>query len=545
MWEEDWALLGIEPTTELAAIKKAYALKLRATRPDDDAEAYQALRAAYERVQQWVKWQRENPAGTTPPAPATVAVHEHPAPSPPPEQPEPEPERERESEPAPEHVVQPQHLIDELELRWRRDGEAALMFGWRKALRELDEQPLYRQAEFSVAFAQWVLQLQNLPDDFLKALAHHFGWLHDFRAERQLGPALAHALHQALDGRVRPRVIDPAVKKLASPLLALDARRKAGMGWWQLQWLLFLLQPPLTRACALLGGPLLHEVGLGLEAQRWLAQGFKRGLQLRASAVAALCFGAGLAAFGDPIIAGAHTLYWLAGTGLVMAFGLVAGALISVGTTGKTPSRRITSVLERLRNRRGQPLVGLFWLLLAAGLASFDTPEFPSWQHFPPNDLIMAWLYLVLAWVFGAVGLLGAWPLTPLAGPVLAGLAPLVGYLFLSALGDWMPLPSCLLLGAVWMLLAAAVHEGRLRFGTPLLWPLRPLLNSLALAQRWGYSVALLPLATCTAWAVLNDGHVRPFSVFVVWVLGILATAGLQARADTLGLRLLPLADAG
>lgn len=52
MWEQDWALLGIAPTTELAAIKKAYALKLKTTRPDDDAAAYQALRGAYERAQQ-------------------------------------------------------------------------------------------------------------------------------------------------------------------------------------------------------------------------------------------------------------------------------------------------------------------------------------------------------------------------------------------------------------------------------------------------------------------------------------------------------------
>lgn len=53
MWEDDWALLGIEPTTELAVIKKAYALRLKVTRPDDDADAYQALRGAYERLQQW------------------------------------------------------------------------------------------------------------------------------------------------------------------------------------------------------------------------------------------------------------------------------------------------------------------------------------------------------------------------------------------------------------------------------------------------------------------------------------------------------------
>lgn len=46
-----WSILGIEgPTEDLRAIKRAYAKKLKITRPDDDPEAFMALRQALERA---------------------------------------------------------------------------------------------------------------------------------------------------------------------------------------------------------------------------------------------------------------------------------------------------------------------------------------------------------------------------------------------------------------------------------------------------------------------------------------------------------------
>ena len=45
-----WAELGIEPTDHVRSVKRAYAKRLKSTRPDDDLAGFQRLREAYERA---------------------------------------------------------------------------------------------------------------------------------------------------------------------------------------------------------------------------------------------------------------------------------------------------------------------------------------------------------------------------------------------------------------------------------------------------------------------------------------------------------------
>lgn len=79
-WRQDCETVGLAtPSTDLGEIKRAYAKTLRKTRPDDDAQAYQALREAYDRVVGHARWHQqavaraEAEAAAHPPAAAEVS----------------------------------------------------------------------------------------------------------------------------------------------------------------------------------------------------------------------------------------------------------------------------------------------------------------------------------------------------------------------------------------------------------------------------------------------------------------------------------------
>jgi hypothetical protein len=61
-----WAILGIEPTTDVSAIRRAYAQALRQTNPDEDPAGFAQLRQAYEIALARARTASAAPADTTP-----------------------------------------------------------------------------------------------------------------------------------------------------------------------------------------------------------------------------------------------------------------------------------------------------------------------------------------------------------------------------------------------------------------------------------------------------------------------------------------------
>ncbi|WP_137939660.1 J domain-containing protein [Chitinivorax sp. B] len=57
-----WQILGIDPTPDVREIKRAYAKRLKITRPEDDPQGFQQLRDAYDWAQQWAMRPQETPA---------------------------------------------------------------------------------------------------------------------------------------------------------------------------------------------------------------------------------------------------------------------------------------------------------------------------------------------------------------------------------------------------------------------------------------------------------------------------------------------------
>lgn len=422
MYASDWEQLGIAPTRDLVAIKRAYAVRLKVTRPDDDAEAYQALRGAYERAQYWARYiedevaegeddaTAESPEATAVAAPAVEA----PAPEAPPAPAEPEPELEPDPEwlglDTPSADETPEALTQRSFDCWQAGGDQALVEAWPQIEAALSRLPLSQRAEASARFADLVISVPHLPYAFLQPLQSHFGWLGDFRTDRLIGPARAEALRNALADVVVPEVTDPQIRHRLSHVLRFHnlLQRPSPMWAW---FHAALLGWPLHRQMLEAGARLLLGLGIDAGDQRKMTVALKFGAWLRMAALILLVCGGCRAVSDERWV---DLIARVIGTVVVsfIAFNaaLIAGTRLSGAFDGSVPwVAPLARGLERLRAGRFGPWTGL--AIMAAGTGVFAAcvydPE-PLWT----------WLLAILLVM---IGIVPCWPARPDRGVVAVG----------------------------------------------------------------------------------------------------------------------------
>lgn len=546
MRDQDWALLGIAPTTELSAIKKAYALKLKSTRPDDDTEAYQALRGAYERAQQSLKLQGSQqpetdelaePAGHEPlsaDVAARVAVDD-------------------ELPPPPDSV---EYTVQRLHTLWQQHGSPWLVAEWPALRITLEAQPLASQSEWSAHFARWVVHQANLPNAFVEALNAYFGWQQDFRAGRDMGKRLAEALRQSLsDRQSRQRALDiqqavrdrhpppeppkppeppsEALKARVRPLLELDELRFSGT---LARRLALALRPMLARVLYGTDPKALEQCGVNPLMRESLDRLLAGARLLRAGLLGGLVWIFFLLMSDDMGMTAANMMIWCTGCFTWLGISHVLGALMH-GLPPERPDEAVPMTsLQRWRLHERQPAVGLGCVAVAGVLAVFSHSWDLTAATLPVPDYAIATLQMMRGaapWLLLCLGAMLAWPLNPIYSPTCIGLlVPVSALLFHWASTD-APRAAVIATAMLYVLVGTARFEDRLRGNFLLDAACRPITSTLTLAQRWGWPFAMLPSLLTLAYLLSSRPHPPVTYLVLAWVLLTLALHQLQHRAET------------
>ena len=528
---EDWQRLGLDaPSDDLATIKRAYAARLKRTRPDDDAEAYQALREAYERAQQWAHFNaqqayllpRAQPAEPAQPAqpavdPRSAADDQVASPLRGPTPPE-------AIEALPE-VMSPEALVERAHGIWRDHGEQALLAHWPDLRAGLDALPLVALPEVSARLADLVIHVPQLPDAFVVELQRHFGWLDDFRTARLIGSHRVQALHEVLEDRIVRPITDPALLSELEPVLQLARLQREGRPW-RAQFLSVLQGGAPSLLFDAIAPQRWRQFGLDLDALKSLRALFSRTQNLRITLLVGLLAGV-MALAGEPA---AEIVTLLVVGGFISLFAFFIAMWLTGSLGGWFGLRQQpTALAARLREWHAHPRrIGVALALLAGSAVAgawAGGPMAPDWPLLP----WLPWFVLVL------VGSMAAWPSDLRHGAVALAATAIASHVF----GRWLPAASpwvgtmpavALSLALLWVLLGCAAYE-RGWWGTrqqagavlaPPAWAFAPIVNSLGLCDRWGYFFALAPLP-CVVVLVHTGLVSSAWRTLVAWMLLVLA----------------------
>lgn len=504
-----WAVLGIEPTADTVEIRRAYAARLKLTRPDDDAQAYQTLREARDSALWWARWQDEAP-DTVPPADDEGPVVSVDSPEVLPLQ---APAPAAVAEPAVDLAALQQQLISALDRHWAAGGAAHVLQAWPTLQSQIADWPLGERQGLSLAMADWLLACE--PTSVSPALAHafeaQFGWLADFRVERTLGRDRAEHLRRRLErlvrqhhfARQRPSAsawsaedeaeaqrLDAQRSQQLQPVLRLQALLAAGQRWRCLLWMV-LAGAALRWVFVSAGAYDLSKVGLGEAERRRLARWFGAAIAIRVGMVL------GVFQWVAQTLPGYALLAWPAvGYLVAMAALLNAGTGVSdylLGGRWRSQRTQAWDALAPAPWKRWLPGTGAVMLAASGVLAA----------NWPPVDtqgpVAAAWALLFIG------GVVCLWPGERIAGQLAAGLVG--GAVFVvSTLAPQWSLPSLWSWVALWVLMGVRVEAWHRRnFHLParlLQLPWLPILGSLALMRTHGLTMALTPLALGAAlWA--------------------------------------------
>lgn len=548
----DWDQLGIDPTSDTAAIKRAYALKLRRTRPDDDARAYQRLREAYDGALWWARHHVQDAEGTDAAAVPSPAPTPEPAPAAEPRQaaaspplvplPAPLPR----PEPAPPPPVTPESLFSQAMHAWQQGGAAGVRAAWPALKAGLHALPLSQDAEASARFADLVIGLPQIPGDIVRGLQEHFGWLGDYRTARSIGAARAEALQEALADVSFRAITDPPTLRQHGQVLALHRLLQAGMllhAWLYAS----LVGVAVAYRMAASGAALLRRLDLDHAAQRSLNAVLVRGQWIRTAAVAATIFAIGR-------LAGASLEQAVLGLAGTLLLGFVAGTALLLLLMYLAKLRTAFALPPRwaLRVQAWPPLRHLAWLALPAMVGSALLFILAARQD-------SLWLFVAAA-LSGFAGALLAMPRLLDQAMVVAALWALA----VAALGPRASFPGAgpatLALAGGWALGNALLHaQGLHRRWWSLVvepGPVRPRRRALHaaamlllvlpglpvlalhLSERFGFRLVLTALLLVVSLHLMQLASLQHPMTWMAFPIALLALGGVQALAHRVAGRL-------